>query len=193
MSETNNIKNALRCEFKMRRRKMDINRKHTADRLILENIKKCSAFEDAETVLIFKSTDIETGTELIIDHCFKSDKRVALPRCGTGRKMDFYYYNEGEKLEISKFGIAEPFENAADMVTDFEGCICIVPGLAFDKFGYRLGYGGGYYDRFLAEKNVISVGICYCDFIVDKLPVNEFDKRTDFLVTEKYVEGYDGK
>ena len=192
MNEIDIKKFDLRKKYKRQRIETDNKYKLTADRLILENIKKCNAFNTAETILIYKSTDIETNTDLIIRHCFSERKKIALPRCGAEHSMNFYYYDEGEPLEISRYGIAEPFQNENRIVTDFSKCVCVVPGLAFDRTGYRLGYGGGYYDRFLSVNNIISVGICYFRFIADKLPLDKYDKNVDFLVTEEFLEGYNG-
>ena len=66
-------------------------------------------------------------------------------------------------------------------------CVCIVPGLAFDKNGYRIGYGKGYYDRFLKDFNGTKIGLCRCDFLKDALPVNEFDHKVDMIITEKGI------
>jgi len=192
MNEIDVKKFDLRKKYKNQRLETDNKYKMKADDLILENIKKCSEFDNAETILIYKSTDIETNTDLIIKHCFCEGKKIALPRCGAKHSMNFYYYNDGEALEISRYGIAEPFQNESRIVTDFSKCVCVVPGLAFDRSGYRLGYGGGYYDRFLSVNNIISIGICYFRFIADMLPLDKYDKNVDFLVTEEFLEGYNG-
>lgn len=193
MTEADIIKNKLRIQIKTMRKNIDNNNKKLLDINIFKNILKCEAFNNAETVLVYNSTEIEAGTELIIKHCLENGKKTALPRCMNDRLMKFYYYSDNTILKRSAFGIMEPIENEKNEVKSFENTVCILPGLAFDKEGYRLGYGGGYYDRFLSvHESIIPIGICYSDNIIDRLVRNEFDRRADYVITEKNLEAYNG-
>ncbi len=194
MNEINNIKNKLRVEMKSMRKNMSIDYKNKLDDMILSNLLKCKEFLKAKTILVYKSTNIEVGTDKIINYCLESGKSIALPRCFSGNTMKFYFYDGKALLEKSSYGIYEPYENETLEVKYFNNTVCIVPALAFDCEGYRLGYGGGYYDRFLAaHEEIIPVGICYSENILDKLVLNEFDRRAAFVATEKNLEEYNGK
>lgn len=194
MSETDSVKNRLRSEIKAMRRSMNKEDKKILDDGIFENLLKCGEIVNAGTVLVYRSTDIEVSTEKIIAYCLEHGIKTALPRCFKGGVMKFYYYNGKAALERSAFGIYEPYADESLEVRDFDSkTVCIVPALAFDSEGYRLGYGGGFYDRFLAaHEEIIPVGICYSENIFGQLARNEFDRKAAYVVTEKNLEAYNG-
>lgn len=194
MSEIDNEKNRLRSEIKTMRRGMNKEDKKILDDGVFENLLKCSEFVNAETVLVYKSTEIEVSTEKIIAYCLENSIKTALPRCFKNSVMKFYYYDGKAVLEKSAFGIYEPYADESLEVRKFDSkTVCIVPALAFDKDGYRLGYGGGFYDRFLAaHENIIPVGICYSGNIFGQLVRNEFDHKAAYVATEKNLEAYNG-
>ena len=136
----------------------------------------------------YVSTPIEVDTRALINHSLKSGKKVAVPRCVPGtREMEFYYINSLDELEKGTFNVDEPNPDKSKAATEFKKSICIVPALCFDKRGYRLGYGGGYYDRFLSKYNGYSIGICYNNCIVPKLIHGRFDRKPDIVVTDKRI------
>lgn len=194
MNETDNIKNKLRLEIKTMRRNMDRKHKNMLDDDIFSNLLKCKPFLAADTLLIYKSTAIEVDTSAIISYCLKNEIKTAIPRCFKDNSMKFYFYDGKTTLEKSAYGIYEPYENELCEVKQFKNTVCIVPALAFDKDGYRLGYGGGYYDRFLAaHEEILPIGICYSENILTRLVRNEFDRKAAFVATEKNLEAYNGK
>lgn len=195
MSETDNMKNKLRREIKAERRSMNKEEKSILDDGIFRNLLKCEEFLRAETVLVYRSTEIEVSTEKIISYCLEKNIKTALPRCFENHTMKFYYYDGKTALEKSAYGIYEPYAEESNEVKSLgKGTVCIVPALAFDRDGFRLGYGGGYYDRFLAaHEEVTAIGICYSMNIFGHLPRNEFDRKAAFVATEKNPEAYNGK
>jgi 5-formyltetrahydrofolate cyclo-ligase len=86
-------------------------------------------------------------------------------------------------LEDGAYGIKEPKGNC-ELFSGREKSLCILPALAFDRAGYRLGYGGGYYDRFLFRFNLTTVGLVYEEFLFDELPKDEHDKKASILIKE---------
>ena len=104
--------------------------------------------------------------------------------------MSFHLVNDLNELQNGKFSLKEPDINLPkwEYNDDFKSdAICIIPALAFDEAGYRLGYGKGYYDRFLSGKNITRIGVVYSEFIIDKLPLGRYDLPVDFIVTEKGI------
>ena len=101
--------------------------------------------------------------------------------------MDFFEWSSKQPLSISKIGIPEPFSKKK-VYPD----IILVPMLAFDKQKFRLGYGGGFYDRYIQKikkiKKIFTVGIAFSFQEVKKLPTNKFDKKLDFILTENYIK-----
>ncbi len=187
------LKKQLRLKIKKERADIIKSDKNQLDMKIADNLIKSGILDTSKLVLVYLSTDIEVGTEHIISHCLENSIKMAVPRCVGPRKMNFYLYDKNTKLEKSKFGIYEPYEDDEKKVTSFENAICIVPGLSFDKKGYRLGYGGGFYDTLLSDnKKMTTVGICYSCHISDELPKGIYDKNVKFIITENNMEVCDG-
>ncbi len=135
----------------------------------------------------YVSKDTEPDTHALIRAALANGKRVAVPRCGeTDGEMDFFYISCFDELSEGRFGVLEP-PDTNEKVTDFSQGICLVPGLCFDAEGYRLGYGKGYYDRFLERFSGISIGLARSVCVKWKLPRDEHDKPVDIIVTERYV------
>ncbi len=109
--------------------------------------------------------------------------KISLPVIGSKFEMNFYFWNLKDPLHVNKYGIPEPKSK-----TKVIPGILLVPMVAFDKRLNRLGYGGGYYDRFLKKyekKNIIKIGLAIACQKVKKVPLNSFDKKMDYILTEK--------
>lgn len=176
-------KKTLRKELMGKRRLLDKNDRLISGRMIYNNLMKCPEIINADIILTYISTEIEVDTIKFIEAMLKSEKTVAVPKC-EGKNMRFIRLESFDSLVKGAFGIPEP--TGDDEITDFKKAVCITPALSFDNDGYRLGYGGGFYDRFFEHFNGISVGICYDDFI-GEVPREEYDRCVDILVTESTV------
>lgn len=175
----------LRRHYRTVRKNMSAEVKAQCDDAISNSFLNCKAYKDCETLLAFVSTDVEVNTKTIISTALLDGKRVAVPKCRAEKgKMDFYLIRSYDDLEKGYYGILEPKINECELLRDFSNSLCLIPGLAFDKDGYRLGFGGGYYDRFLENYTGIAVGICYSNCIGDKLPVSEHDIPIRLLITD---------
>ena len=93
-----------------------------------------------------------------------------------------------DDLEKATFGLLEPIREKCQKVKDYSSGLCIVPGFCFDYKGYRLGYGYGYYDRFLQNFGGTTLGICYSNCIIPQLPHGRFDKHVDILLNDRYIK-----
>lgn len=129
-------------------------------------------YRAAKTLYVYLSARQEVRTDGVIAQARRDGKRVAAPKV-EGKELQFYYLEEDTKLQTGAFGILEPVNaQAADEPT----ALVLLPGLAFDRAGYRLGYGGGYYDRFLArESDHPTVALCYGFQLLDRLPTEPHD------------------
>jgi len=104
------------------------------------------------------------------------------------RKVDFYSWRPGQPLNTNKYGIAEPKINQSNLAAPDQETIIIVPSLACTSTGIRLGYGGGYYDRYLERyPNAITIGVIFSDFLMEKLPYQPHDKKLHFIATDEKV------
>jgi 5-formyltetrahydrofolate cyclo-ligase len=118
---------------------------------------------------------------------FKKNKfKISLPIIKKNFQMDFYSWSFSEPLKINKYGIPEP-EVKNIVYPD----VLLIPLLAFDKNLNRLGYGGGYYDRLIEKlskkKNIIKIGLAFSIQEIDKVPINMYDKKLDYIVTNKHI------
>ncbi len=179
-------KSELRKSLMKRRKEMDKSYRLKCDEMIYNNLTACPEIIAAETILTYVSTEIEVDTIKFINKMPELGKTVAVPRC-EGKNMRFIRINSLDSLVKGAYNIPEP--TGDDEVTDFIGSVCITPALSFNENGYRLGYGGGFYDRFSEIYNGISIGICYEDFI-GEIPLEEYDKPVKILITDKTVRRY---
>ena len=112
--------------------------------------------------------------------------QISLPVIKKKNEMDFYSWSTKNLLKLNKYGIPEP-EQIKKVFPD----IIFVPLVAFDKKLYRIGYGGGYYDRYIdkisKKKEIFKIGIAHSCQKINKVPTNKYDKKLDIIITEKYV------
>ncbi|MGN0551020.1 MAG: 5-formyltetrahydrofolate cyclo-ligase [Acutalibacteraceae bacterium] len=182
------IKIQLRNTIKKQRASMPQKKRSELDTKIRNTLYSLRQYKKCEQLLVYVSKDIEVDTISIIKDALKQGKKVAVPKCITkGNLMDFYYINSIEEdLESGTFGVLEPVPDRCEKVTDFSNALCIVPGLSFDAQGFRLGYGKGYYDRFLNGFEGDTVGLCYSMCVRWELPHGYYDRPVDILVTDRY-------
>ena len=180
-------KQCLRRAFRQKRRGLPPAQKAEWDGAIAQSLLAHEAYRDCQTLLVYSPLVGEIDTRPLIEAAWAAGKTVAAPRCVPDtRDMKFYRFGAWAELQSGSYGIQEPAAQEGNHITDFAHALCIVPGFSFDEEGYRLGYGGGYYDRFLAQHpQAATVGLCYRDFLAADLPRGAFDKACDFVVTEE--------
>ena len=182
------IKNTLRAKHKRIRTSCPPEIKQKLDTKLYENFIVTDEYKNSKTVFAFVSSNIEVNTYDILNKVLSDGKRLALPKCRNKRgEMDFYYVTSLSQLLEGAFSIMEPSSEICEKVTDFSQGLCIVPGLCFDFYGYRIGFGKGYYDRFLQGFKGVTVGLCYSKCIEKELPAGNYDKPVDIIITEKFT------
>lgn len=187
-NDVSSLKSELRNHYRAKRAAISTRDRAVADAAIARRLCATSEYQHYDTLLVYVSTENEVDTHQIINAALNDGKRVAVPRCIDGtRDMEFYYISSLDELVRGSYGILEPMADSAHRFVDTASSVCVVPALSYDKDGYRLGYGGGYYDRFLAKYDGVTVGICYCDHVETTLPRDEYDRHVSILVTEQYV------
>lgn len=183
------LKKELRVQFKEKRKKLDKQEKKMLDEKISTNILDSVSYEYADVVLMFYPTLYEIDLLNVFEKARMDGKKVAFPRCVSKGIMRFYFAENENDFEKSSYGISEPKTHCEEYVP---GCakhpLCIVPCLCAFTDGARLGYGGGYYDRFLSHFDGISMCVQYEQNLFDSIPFDKrYDKKTDIVVTEKAV------
>ena len=182
------IKSELRQKYRSLRQAMPQEIKEQKDDAIALQVRRLWQYQRNNVLLVYVSTSIEVDTHRIIRRAIADGKRVAVPRCVPDtRNMEFYYIDSIEELSPGMFGVLEPSANPDRLYKECEGGLCIVPAFSYDWRGYRLGYGKGYYDRFLSRFEGNMVGICYSDCVQRSLPHGRYDRPVELLVTETYL------
>lgn len=186
--KTDAQKNAQRKQFKALRRTMPQSQKENFDLEIFKKVCALPEYKNADTIFAYVSTAIEIDTLRIIEDALQNGKTVAVPRCVAGtRNMEFYKIETLRELEEGAYGILEPPANPQKKQENFKSGLCIVPALCYDKEGYRLGYGGGYYDRFLPQFQGNTVGLTYEVCFLDTLSRGRYDCAVQTVVTEARI------
>jgi 5-formyltetrahydrofolate cyclo-ligase len=146
---------------------------------IQEFVINSKEFRQAKVVGAYFAFGSEVNTELIIEQAKTLVKKIALPRVEED-KITFYELSSIKSLIRGRFGIMEPPPSVPISEID----ILVVPGIAFDKTGNRLGYGKGYYDRLMSGKQTFSIGLAYSFQLLENLPYDRYDKRLDAIASE---------
>lgn len=170
-------KNELRKKYKEVRK--NIYNKEELNNIIFNKVINNKKVLSCNTILIYVSFNDEVDTINIIKY-FLGKKKIAVPRI-ENNIMNFYYINSLNDLKEGYFNILEPTTN--NKVKDYNNSICITPGICFDSNNYRVGYGKGYYDRFLSDKNIYTIGISYKDTIVKKIDTDKHDIKLNEVIT----------
>ena len=154
---------------------------------IFGRVTELKEYHNSDAILCYYSIGSEVDTHQFLDRAISDGKRVYIPRVLSKEEMRFYLY-ESEKLAVSRFGIPEPEEDPEkEFVFEKESpekCLVVMPGLSFDNDGGRLGYGGGYYDRFLAARpGMHTCAVAFGAQIREHVPTDPLDVRPQKVIT----------
>ncbi len=181
------IKAKLRKKILKLRDELSSHDRETEDALIHDAVMNVIRDRAVDTVLIYVSFRTEVDTHGIIDTCINSGIRVAVPRVEQ-REIVFYYIDSQSDLERGYMGIPEPTEGCVPVSAGSCSSLIIAPGSVFDRNGNRIGYGGGYYDRFISRNpDIYSIGLAYSCQIVDSIPEDEWDRPLDMVITGEAI------
>ncbi len=179
-------KKSQRKYYLEKRKSVDIDVKATMDKVIFEKIINSKEYVESDKILTYISVGFEVDTRKLIEHALKCGKEVYAPAVTKEKMvMKFYRLTNLDDLVLTKFGVYEP-KPEGEWVND-KNTLCIVPAIVFDKSKYRIGYGGGYYDYFLSNNDVKTLGIMYDDFIVEKVITDSYDQSVEKIVTDKRI------
>ena len=196
MCELRRQKNDIRAGLIEQRRNISPEKRDMWDKKIANILLGSISYRFCDIILTYVSTKLEVSTSLIIERSFENKKTVACPVSNTAdNTLSFRIINSPEELSQGSYNIPEPPGTNPDFRDyissgDFKRpplAICVVPCLSYDSYGYRIGYGKGYYDRFLSSFEGTKIGLCYSEFKVNKLPSGKYDVKLDVVITEKGV------
>ena len=184
-------KSELRSKYLYQRKEFDPEKKIKMDAAICNTLSSLVSYKYAENVLMYYPKSTEIDIRPFMEKALADGKKVALPRCAEDGSpiMDFHFISSFDDLELGIFKIMAPKRECVkfDPSRDKGPTLILVPALTFDRQGYRLGYGKGYYDRYIDKKRMTAIGIVYADNIEERLPRSRFDTAVHFMVTDKGV------
>ena len=181
MECTSATKKQLRAEIRTRAEEIPEAFRKAQDKALFKAFLGLDAVKQAKTVMVFWGVGAEPETVGLISALMAYGKKVALPRCLPGGELEARIYRGGRLLRGS-YGIPEPGEECPSVSRE-EVDVTLVPALCYDKKGFRLGHGKGYYDRWLAGYSGTSVGMCYKELIQEQVPREEHDLPVKILLT----------
>lgn len=181
-------KREIRTRVLRQRRECPPAIRHAASLQIAERILHHPWYARAEDVYAYVDFDGEVETRALIEAALHAEKRMWLPKV-QGADMGFYPVSSMDMLTAGAFGILEPpAKDAATSKADDGRSLMLLPGIAFDRAGNRIGYGKGYYDRFLAGRpGVPKIALAFEFQIMEGIPAEHTDVRADLIITEKGV------
>lgn len=183
-------KKLIRSSIRKLRDSMPEDERSVKSQRITDSVTGTPEYKAARDVLIYVSTGSEADTTELIKKCFEDKKNVYVPKV-YGKEMRFISIGSLDELTPGYYGIMEPVSDepvwekgSRDTYND---SLCIMPGLAFDRKFNRIGYGGGFYDKFLEKAQVYKMAVCYDCQIVECIDAQDTDIKPDMIVTDMEV------
>ncbi len=179
-------KEQIRNEMKKKRGELKADERLQKDRAMLAAFQTLREYQECDSLFAYVSFGTEPDTHVLIDHAVKDGKKVYVPRV-EGPDMEFYRITALEGFMVSSFGISEPLPEAAERYQRTGSRqLMLLPGLAFDQYGGRIGFGAGYFDKYLVgfpPEQFCKVALAYDFQIFEKLETEAHDIGTDIIIT----------
>lgn len=180
-------KSAIRNYAKKQRSGLTENECIEKSRIIANKLFSTRAYRENSNILLYMAANNEVSTSDIFNQAILDGKKVYFPKV-YGKEMAFISVAALDELEKGSFGISEP---VSDNIVDITEGLIIMPGVAFDRSCNRIGYGGGFYDRYMEKHTrLASCAICYECQLVDTIPAEPHDKKPEMVITENNVYKY---
>lgn len=186
-------KKEFRKEAKLYRKSLSEDDRLNKSKEVINKLKGLEIFINAEVILMYASLQDEVETLRFMEELLQEGKKKVYCPVTQGDEMEFYRILSLDDLKEGNFHVLEPEvseETLLNPVKDVNYCM-LMPGLMFDKKGNRLGYGKGYYDKYLArldeDINMTTIALSYEEMVKDEIPAEDTDRCADYIVTEKQV------
>jgi 5-formyltetrahydrofolate cyclo-ligase len=166
----------------------ETDREHLSE-TISQHLFRTKWWKNASIIGVTVAKSFELNTEYIINKAWSEKKIVCVPKCfpKQDKRMVYYRIQNFNQLEEAHFGLLEPNPDETVPVNAKDIDLLLVPGVLFSKDGYRIGFGGGYFDRFLQKYQLLTVALAYSQQIVDELPFDQHDLPVQHIITEKGI------
>lgn len=184
-------KKALRKEIAQRVKALEPDYIAMSDKRIVEHIMAQDIYRNAKTIFVYVGMDRELNTKPLIQQAFAEGKRVGVPYCRTASIMDVYEITSLDNMVLNKFGTEEPDPNTATLIEKEEIDFALIPCASCNTKGDRIGFGRGYYDRFLEHASFDKILALREQLLTEDIPLGQYDVPIPYVVTEKgvYIDG----
>lgn len=181
-----NTKKDIRSEVKKRRLEADSEMIRKNSERICQTFLNTPEYLSSEIIFAYMDCKNEVQTKKVIEQCWRDGKTIAVPKV-FGERMRYYAIRTYDDLEEGYFGIREPkHEQLSEIIC--EHGLMILPGVAFDEKRHRVGYGGGFYDRYLEEHpNMKKIAFAFEFQVFHEVPYEAFDRQPEKIITEKRI------
>lgn len=183
-------KSPFRKEYRARRAALSKSERADVAKQIAMHLLQSTWYQNADAILCYAASGSEIPLAAIAKAAWQDGKTVCFPRClDADGQMHFYRVDSFDQLQSGMYGILEPDASCPEWDGSSALTLCLMPGLSFDANGYRLGYGKGYYDRYLSDFPGLKIGICpdCCYAAVQRWEYDRYDIAADVLITESSV------
>lgn len=178
-------KHVLRKQVIAHIKGLSANEKRQIEQRLANQLFATEIWRQATTIGITYATDVEWDTTLIIERAWQEKKTIAMPKVDPAKKQMFFYRIKSfNDLAIGYAKIKEPIVEQTEMIAKEQIDLLIVPGVVFDEQGYRIGFGGGYYDRFLADFKQTTVSLVSNLQLMKQIPTEKHDIPVQYIITE---------
>lgn len=177
-------KAALRAQVRRQAAALGAGAREKSDRTLFRRFLALPQVERAETLLLFYGVGVEPATAALLEPLWAMGKTLCLPKCLPRRGMEARVIGPSRPMAPGVFGIPEPGEDCPALEAGKLDLI-LVPALCYDRARYRLGQGGGYYDRYLSGYEGVTVGLCREALLMDQVPTEPHDQRVELVLTER--------
>ena len=177
-------KEELRKRYKIIRD--NINNRDKKSSEIIKRLINTKEYQKSKVIALYSNISSEVETKELIKISLEN-KKVVLPKINKDNTMDFYEIKCLKDLEIGTFNIKEPKVKNKKPIKKEEIDLMIIPGICFDKSKNRIGYGKGYYDKYLSNTNIKKIGLCYEEQITKEIKSDKTDISLDYLITEMKI------
>lgn len=180
------MKNEIRKHNKLMRSQLSEQEVAQKSRLVSNTFLESNIYKNCRCLMLYMPLGNETDTSHIIKEAFNDGKKVVFPVTDAKTGVITPYYADGDtKFKVGAFSVTEPVTGKIARPEDID--VILVPGIAFDRKGNRVGFGKGCYDRLLKSTKAIKVGYCYLFQICDEIPAESHDIKMDYIVNEKGI------
>ena len=183
------MKQVIRQQYKKIRQQLTPEMVSDKSQVISKQLLDSTYWKESQTIMVYLSFKNEVITDSLLDYGWKQGKTMVIPICQPNSTIMYAsQISDWSQLTLNTFGIRELLNKAILTLPPENIDLCLVPGIAFDQFGHRLGFGAGYYDRFLAQLNPTAkkIALAYSEQIhPEQLPQDAYDLPMDHILTDK--------